>query len=251
MSRTAFSALPRFDSAGAMASHGAEAGALALEPEVQPALADDLTAGEEDVAGADVPEGDLALEDRSLETGLGDGNEGDLEVRFDAGDTRDAEPGSGLGSDPNPHHAREAEREALAGLIQEIERTARRLELEVESQVRAWVADFARALFPMLSEAFLIDELLLHLPDLLPTQGGDLVFEAGPGPSAQLRRKLAETVSDPARFRVVETPELGAARVTVNWGAGGISIDHAGLLDACLQRFETIGREEDLSDVSS
>lgn len=123
----------------------------------------------------------------------------------------------------------------LNRLAQEIEQANKR----VVAQTADWVSAIIERLFPELSKAFLAEEVVRQIPNLLPDTPNHAVLSA-PAPLAEQLTEIIESnprLSNSCIVQVSEDAELHD--VQVSWETGGLSLEFDELLAACLERLQS------------
>ena len=144
--------------------------------------------------------------------------------------------------EPGPSAAAELEQAAqsqLAAVEQTLNSLAGAMD-ELDEQARTRTTDtvlaISKKLFPELSELFLAEEIARHLPGLLPETAPSVEIRAEPHLADQLEDIVRHSNRLSGRCTVVRDEAPGRDRAEVSWGAGGLSFDFGGLLQACLSQ---------------
>lgn len=120
---------------------------------------------------------------------------------------------------------------ALSGLVSQLEAEAR---AEAAKTIRA----LASELLPELSRQFMADEIMRHLPALVPGTAVQFEIKAAPAVAERIAELAAQHPALAGRFSV--TPEAGqSAGAEISWRTGGVTFDFDSLLSACLARLNT------------
>ncbi|MFN7101272.1 MAG: hypothetical protein ACK4N1_01485 [Pseudorhizobium sp.] len=126
----------------------------------------------------------------------------------------------------------EASLTALNGKLDKIERDA-------QAQIVEAVQSIAAKLFPLLSKAFLAEEIGRHLPSLVPASAAVVEIRAEASLAAELQVMMERHASLADRCTLVPATAPGQGRVDVSWQTGGLSFDFDGLLQACLSNLKS------------
>ena len=118
---------------------------------------------------------------------------------------------------------------SLAGTMDELDARARTRTTET-------VLEISKKLFPELSDLFLAEEIARHLPRLLPESAPNVEIRAEPHLADQLEEIVHRSNRLSGRCTVISDETPGKNRAEVSWGAGGLSFDFGGLLQACLSQ---------------
>lgn len=128
--------------------------------------------------------------------------------------------------------ALEASLAALNGRLERIERDAR-------AQAVENVRSMAAKLFPLLSKAFLAEEIGRHLPALVPASATVVEIHAEESLASYLRDMVERNSSLAHRCTVLPASAPGQGRIDVSWQTGGLTFDFDGLLQACLAQLNS------------
>lgn len=109
-----------------------------------------------------------------------------------------------------------------------------KIERDAQVQTLQSIQSVAAKLFPLLSRAFLADEIGRHLATLVPASAAVVEIRAEASLAAKLRELVELTPALAHRCTVTSMPVEGQGNVDVSWQAGGLSFDFDGLLQACL-----------------
>lgn len=126
----------------------------------------------------------------------------------------------------------EASLTALNGKLDKLER-------EAKAQTVEAIQAIAAKLFPMLSKAFLAEEIGRHLPKLVPASAAVVEIRAEDSLAAELQAMVERHASLANRCTILPTPADGQGRVDVSWQTGGLSFDFDGLLQASLSHLNS------------
>ncbi len=121
---------------------------------------------------------------------------------------------------------------ALNGKLDKIERDA-------QAQVAEAVQSIAAKLFPLLSKAFLAEEISRHLPMLVPASAAVVEIRADAALAAELQVMIERHASLADRCTLVPATAPGQGKVDVSWQTGGLSFDFDGLLQASLSHLKS------------
>ena len=124
----------------------------------------------------------------------------------------------------------EASLTVLNARLGEIERGAQAQTLEA-------VQSIAAKLFPLLSKAFLAEEIGRHLAQLVPPLAAAVEIRADVSLTDDLQAMLERNSALANRCTVLSG--AGQGRVDVSWQTGGLSFDFEGLLQACLSHLNS------------
>ena len=128
--------------------------------------------------------------------------------------------------------ALEASLAAMTGRLEKIERDAR-------AQAVENIRSMAAKLFPLLSKAFLAEEIGRHLPSLVPASAAVVEIHAEESLASDLRDMVERNSSLAHRCTILPASAPGQGRIDVSWQTGGLTFDFDGLLQACLAQLNS------------
>jgi hypothetical protein len=126
----------------------------------------------------------------------------------------------------------EASLAALNGKLEKIERDAR-------AQAVENIRSMAAKLFPLMSKAFLAEEIGRHLPALVPASAAVVEIYAEESLASALRDMVERNNSLAHRCTILPASAPGQGRIDVSWQTGGLTFDFDGLLQACLAQLNS------------
>ena len=112
-----------------------------------------------------------------------------------------------------------------------------KIERGAQAQTLEAVQSIAAKLFPLLSKAFLAEEIGRHLPQLVPPLAAAVEIRADVSLTDDLQAMLERNSELANRCTVLSG--AGQGRVDVSWQTGGLSFDFEGLLQACLSHLNS------------
>lgn len=121
---------------------------------------------------------------------------------------------------------------ALAGLLS-------RVEAEAREQAAITLRTMAGELLPALSRQFLAEEIMRHVPALVPSSAAQFEIRAAPGTAMKLSELIAQYPSLSGRCEIVPQAGEGDGAAEVSWRTGGARFDFDSLMSACLARLNT------------
>ena len=127
---------------------------------------------------------------------------------------------------------------ALKETLASLEALKEQLRQESSRRTEEQISALARTLFPELGRAFLAEEIMRHLPDLIPGGGVLVQLRAEPELAAQIEALVADSKPASSPIEVIEDEAPGPNRVSVSWHDGGVDFDFATLLEACLAQLK-------------
>ncbi|MFN7054815.1 hypothetical protein [Hyphomonas sp.] len=125
---------------------------------------------------------------------------------------------------------------ALEAAVRHLAGLAARLEAEARSKAAETLKAMAAEVLPELSRAFLADEIMRHLPALVPVSVPHFEIRAEPGVASRLGELAATHPALAGRFDVVPEEGAGAGRAEISWRTGGVTFETEKLIQACLAR---------------
>jgi len=112
------------------------------------------------------------------------------------------------------------------------------LQQAAAGRAKADLTALAEKLFPKLTEAFLAEEIMRHLPDLVPQSRPRVEIRAEPELAEPLQALIEQSNRLAGFCHVIADEAPGPNRATVSWGDGGIDFDFESLLEACMRRLK-------------
>ena len=128
--------------------------------------------------------------------------------------------------------ALEASLVALSAKLETFERNAKTQSVE---NTRSIVAK----LFPVLSQAFLAEEIGRHLPALVPASAAVVEIYAEESLLSELQAMVERHSSLVHRCTVLPASTPGRGKIDISWQTGGLTFDFDGLLQACLAQLNS------------
>lgn len=131
-----------------------------------------------------------------------------------------------------------ANQAALENVIESLAGLVNRLEAEAREQAAVALRAMAAELLPELSRQFLAEEIMRHVPALVPSSAAQFEIRAEPELAEQLSGLIAQYPSLAARCEVTRVEGKAAGSADVSWRTGGVSFDFDSLMSACLARLK-------------
>ncbi len=125
---------------------------------------------------------------------------------------------------------------ALEGAVKSLAGLLNRLEAEAREQAAVALRAMATELLPELSRQFLAEEIMRHVPALVPSSAARFEIRAEPEVAARLGDLIAQYPSLAERCEVVPQEGEGAGSAEISWRTGGVTFDFDSLMSACLAR---------------
>lgn len=130
--------------------------------------------------------------------------------------------------------------ETLDSILERLEEEIERGRAELGSKVTGVVLDVATALFPMLAKNFLADELVNHLPDIVPEHVMSLNISASADLAEALNLRLRGRQMAADDILIVSDRSLSSGQLNLSWKTGGADFDYNYLLEKLLKRHSVI-----------
>jgi hypothetical protein len=136
-------------------------------------------------------------------------------------------------------HAMDEEVLAMRAMVSDLARVVGRIEAEARQTSLEIVRAMTAQLFPELSRHFLAEEIVYHLPGLLPAAAPEIVIRATPELADQILQLIRLHPALEGRCVVVPVEGQSGGRAEVSWKTGGVTFDFDALLSACLNHIRT------------
>ena len=168
--------------------------------------------------------------------------------RFDepaSGVRRDSRLVGGAPSEEETLAQQEAKRQAvreqrMEAALQSLADQAEQGQQRLQDQTTEWVVAISERLFPELSRMFLAEEIGKQLPGLIPAAATQVEIRADAELAGQLREVIGRSNRLASLCTVADDAAVSHGRAEVNWLTGGLNLDFAGLLDACVDRLRSV-----------
>ncbi|MFN3312032.1 MAG: hypothetical protein ACK46Q_01020 [Hyphomonas sp.] len=113
------------------------------------------------------------------------------------------------------------------------------MEAEARENAAVTLRAMAAELLPELSRQFLAEEIMRHVPALVPSTAAQFEIRAEPEIAANLAELITQYPSLSERCEVVPQEGKGAGSAEISWRTGGVTFDFDSLMSACLARLNT------------
>lgn len=124
---------------------------------------------------------------------------------------------------------------SLKAVIADLSRVIVRVEAEARANSMDITRNLCAQLFPELSRQFLSEEIVRHLPDLLPAMAPSISIHVNPDMVEQLDALIRLHPALEGRCTLVPAENQTGSRTEISWKTGGVTFDFDALLAACLR----------------
>jgi hypothetical protein len=129
---------------------------------------------------------------------------------------------------------------ALEAVMNSLCVLAERVEAEANTKMSQTLRSLAAELLPELSRAFLADEIMRHLPSLLPPKAVRFEIRAAAAIADRIGVLAGRHPMLAGRFDIIATEGADPGAAEISWQTGGVKFDFHRLITACLARLETV-----------
>lgn len=124
----------------------------------------------------------------------------------------------------------------LRTLVDRCEQALEQAKSTMTQRMEMVLTECVQQLFPMLGREFLADEIVRHLPNLVPETMFGVEILASSKLAERLESYFAEDTKLPANAIIRPSDRQPEMRISVNWGEGGYDYQFEQLLTRCQQR---------------
>lgn len=123
----------------------------------------------------------------------------------------------------------------LNQLLQSVEQALHHINSETRSRAEAMASAFVAEVFPKLSEAFLVEEIVRHIPHLIPDSTPHLTMRLSSDLVEPVKEALSQT-PDLAERIDIEIESNGVNQLQILWPQGGCDLNFGSLIDDIFRR---------------